>query len=59
MKIVDSIDAERKIQQNSSQQDEESISESSKIGQFRRRGALKERRFSKIDLGKQLDFYLK
>ena len=59
IKIVDSVDAERKLQPNNSNQNEDSLSENSREDRFRRRGVVRERRFSRINLGKQLAFYLK
>ena len=56
MRIIDSIDIERKMlsHHNSNKNPDEYVSEKMKITDYRREGVLKERRLSRIDLGKQL-----
>ena len=56
LRIIDSVDIERKMQSrnNSNKNEDDDPSEKMKITDFRRKGVLKERRLSRIDLGKQL-----
>ena len=56
LNIIDTIDNERKLfsHNNSNKNQDECASDKMKITDYRRRGALKERRLSRIDLGKQL-----